>query len=96
MTTTPPATLASHAASPAVARAASRHRERADHGVARAGHVRDLVAAVDRHERDRPFALEEGHAAAAPGDEEQARVEPLEHRAPRLLDGRLVAQLLRR
>ena len=40
-------------------------REGADHGVARAGDVGDLIAPVDRHERHRPLALEQRHAAAA-------------------------------
>ena len=33
-------------------------------------------------------ALEQRHAAAAPRDQEQARVEAFEHRRARLLDGR--------
>src|SRR5438552_531582 len=53
--------------------------ERADHRVARPGDVGDLVGAVDRNEGGRPVALEQGHAPTAACDEEQPRVEPLEH-----------------
>src|SRR5215470_8978419 len=89
MTTTPPATLASHAAS-----RGEGHRERADHGVARSGDVRDLVAAVDRHEGDGALALEEGHAAAAARQQQVARVEPLQYRATGLLHRGLVGELM--
>ena len=88
MTTTPPATLASHAASAGAAPAAS-------------ATVNALItvspAPVTSAIWSLPWigmnvtgavALEERHAPAAARDEEQARVEALEHRAPRLLDGR--------
>src|SRR5207245_8315344 len=65
--------------------AGQRQREGADDGVAGAGDVGDLVGAVDRDERGRAVALEQGHAAAAARDEEEARVEPLEELAACLL-----------
>ena len=69
------------------------HRERGDHGVARARHVGDLVGPVDGEERHGAVSLEQRHAAAAPGHQEIAGVQAIEDEPAGLVDAPVVVQL---
>ena len=81
ITTIPPAQFASRARLGGRRPGGERQGEGGDHGVAGAGHVGHLVAAVDRDVEGRLPGLEERHAVAAPGDEDGLHAQAAQQRA---------------